>query len=205
MPGRARRYRDKVTGEDLSYWKYYQRIQGESRTARNERRTGMKTAEQRRLRASSRAMGETVEFGRVNQRYRSMLAESWARKRAEDGFEVPRNKTAGRRAKGRRRGLYSRAWAIRQPEFLDLEAQLSELARQARSVDRETSDLFAPDGPYARALVAMGRRPAGYAVLGIRVGDSPAGTVAAMQDVNPIHQRSTEGLSQWVQLQLVPE
>lgn len=190
VPGSARRYLDRVTGETISYHQRDQRLHhGESRTKRAERRTGMRTSEMRRLRKEARRTGGKATFGLTHQRRRGQLAEAWGQARRDAGdTSIPIVKS------GKRAGRVNRSWAARQPEFLALELRLAELSREARG-KAPGDPFFAPDGEYAQTLVALGRRPAGYAGAGVRVGDSPTGTMRAMQDISALPQ---SGLSEWL-------
>lgn len=190
VPGTARRYLDTNTGETISYRQWYSRIHGQTREQATARRLGF--ASPREQRAHERERGTLVSRGggnlrpyrpgaSVTQRRRGDLAETWAMNELDHGRPIPTVRT------GKRRGLPNRAWAARQPEFIELEAELAVASRAAREArtEQERAALRGPGSDLERVLVALGRRPPNFrdAMGFIPVGDSPRGTARAYQDV----------------------
>lgn len=179
QPGSGRRYLDRNTGQEISYYERYKRLHGgQTPTEATARRAGFESASERRSRLSrittiegrTRLQRPTV---RRTLRRRGNLAETWGEALMQGGEDVPTV------VSGPRRGMVNRTVAQNDPRFIELETRLARLSREAQG-KRSTDPFFDPNGEYARTLEELGRRPSGYAY---RVGDSPPGTVQAMIDL----------------------
>jgi hypothetical protein len=184
VSGKARRFVDRNTGEEISYHERDKRLSGSgaTRSVRRARRQGFATAGE--LRASYPRFvidGRTyiaTPGARKLARRRRDLATSWAL--ALDASGTPYPTIRERSYTGEIVDRINLKWAYANSDFDALQIQLRELELGAIGRNRATDPYFAPDGLYAQTLVALGRRPPEY---GYRVGDSPVGTILAMRQV----------------------
>jgi hypothetical protein len=203
VPGKSRRFIDRNSGKEISYYERTKRVTGKQRAGSTAlqaaQRKGFTSVKERReylptqtVAGKRRAMRPSTA---TTIRRRSALAESFGEMKLQRGENVPT--VVG----GRRKGLVNRQAIAGDPEFQVLEARLAQLSREGESKRRD-DPFFDPGGEYAQVLEQLGRRPAGYAW---RVGDSPAGTVRAMMDLRSAQPEAMTSAQQFFSAQQIEE